>query len=61
MQEFFAYWEEQRHKSKFVGFSGQEILDLTKRMFVLCDHDFCALSRVSFEDTALTLLLKYSE
>ena len=28
-------------------------------MFVLCHYDFCALSRVSFEDTAITLLLKY--
>ena len=30
-------------------------------MFVLCHHDFCALSRVSCEDTAMTLLLKYAE
>ena len=32
-----------------------------ERMFVLWYHDFCALSRVSFEDTGVTLLLKYAE
>ena len=46
---------------KIRGFSGEAILDLTQRMFVLWYHDFCALSRVSFEDTALMLLLKYAE
>ena len=43
------------------GFSGKAILDMAYRMFVLCHHDFCALSRVSFVDTTMTLLLKYAE
>ena len=30
-------------------------------MFVLCHYHFCALSRVSFEDTFITLWLKYAE